>query len=112
MQHNTGLNDEESEESIKLFIETIASRLDEGEREDLASQLPAELQDVALEPNQDASSENSDFIRQFSELKDVEEGKARNYIIGAWQALKAALAPGEIDDIRAQLPKNLTSFLH
>lgn len=111
MMTNTGFSDQESEQSLKLFIETLASRLNPGERKDLASQLPTELQDIAMSPETDASKQNDDFIRQFSELQEIDEGHARKQILGAWQTLKSALTPGEVDDIKSQLPKNLDAML-
>jgi uncharacterized protein (DUF2267 family) len=113
MQTNTGFSDKESEQSLRLFIETLATRLTDGERKDMASQLPSELQDLAMAPShQDSSKANNDFIGQFCEMQEIDEGRAKKQIMGAWETLKQALTPGEVKDIQSQMPKNLATLLH
>lgn len=113
MQTRTGFSDKESEQSLRLFIETLASRLTDGERKDMASQLPSELHDIAMAPShQDASRQNNDFIKQFCEMQNIDEGHAKKQIMGAWETLKQAISPGEIQDIKAQLPKQMNSMLY
>lgn len=48
VQEYSGLSDKESREALEHTVESLAGQLTEGERQDFASQLPTELQDVAL----------------------------------------------------------------
>ena len=107
----TGFSDAESEQALRLFIRKLATRMTEEEREDFASQLPETLANIALEPDTTETWGANEFIQQFVEAEDIEEGRAKKQIYAVWQALKDALTPGEIKDIRAQMPGDLAAML-
>lgn len=110
--HYSGFSDQESETALRLFTETLAARLANGERRDFASQLPIELQGLALEVPEAVQISEDDIYETFSQLQDIDRGHAKKQVLAAWQALKDALTPGEITHIKAQLPNNLTAALH
>lgn len=112
VQKYSGFSDAESKDALDCMVETLAVHLTEGERKDFASQLPAELQDIAL--SVDATDENSrqDILEQFMEVERIDESRAKKQIHSAWRALKDALTPGEISHIQAQLPNRTVAFLH
>ena len=112
VQDYSGFSDSESEEALELVVETLASRLNEGEREDLASQLPEELEDVALAPTATQKFSAEDMFEELSELQNIDESRAKKQVMAVWRALKEALSPGEIEDIRAQLPNDLADALY
>lgn len=112
VQNYSGFSDSESETALRTFINKLSARLTEEEREDFASQLPEDLQEVALEPETSEKWGADDFIRQFCEAEDIEENRAKKQIMAAWQALKEAISPGEIKDIKSQLPQDLAAMLH
>lgn len=107
----SGFSDQESETALNLFTETLSSRLEEGERQDFASQLPKELQDVALKPTNIVKQSFDDMCRMFAELQDISMAHAKKQVMATWRALKDAVSPGEINDIRAQLPKDMAAAL-
>jgi len=45
-------------------------------------------------------------------VQGIDEKRAKKQILCAWKAIKDAISPGEIDDIRAQLPNKTVAFLH
>jgi uncharacterized protein (DUF2267 family) len=112
VQNYSGFSDVESEQALRLFVNKLSSRLNEEEREDFASELPEDLDAVALEPETTETGNVTDFIRQFCEAEDIEEGRAKKQIYATWLALKEAISPGEIRDIRAQLPNDLAVMLY
>lgn len=111
VQDYSGFSDDESETALRLFIEKLSARLTEEEREDFASQLPTDLQEIALAVDTAEDLSASDFINQFCETEDIEENRAIRQIKAVWQALKDALSPGEVQDIQAQLPMDLKAVL-
>lgn len=111
VQEYSGFSDEESEESLKLIIETLSSRLQEGERQDFASQLPSELQDVALAPTGTDRFNAEQMFQELSEIENSNHNYVKKQLAAVWSALKDALSPGQINHIKEQLPKDLTAQL-
>lgn len=110
IQDASGLSPRESREVLDNTVESLAALLDDEEREEFASQLPGELQYVALdaEPLEEA---RPDLLTQFVERQQVDEDEARTLIGTAWQAIKDALNGGEANYIRSQLPGSSASLL-
>jgi uncharacterized protein (DUF2267 family) len=111
VQSYSGFSGNESESALRTFIKMLSSRLTPDEREGLASQLPAELQDDALQTQEIATMEMEDMMHEMAETQHVDEGRAKQQMMAAWQALKDAVSPGEIRNIQAQLPRSMTSVL-
>ncbi len=112
MEHYSGFSDRESKESLELMVESLAVHLTEGERKDFASQLPKELEAIALSVWPTKATVKQDMLQQFMSMQDVEESRAKKQLLCAWKVLKDAITPGEIDDIRAQLPNATVAMLH
>lgn len=113
VQQYSGFSDSESENALVTFIKMLAERLTPDERMDFASQLPAELQDTVVsidEANDSMSME--DMLETIAEEQNIDEDHAKKQIMAAWQTLKDAISKGEIDDIRSQLPKDMTAQLY
>jgi uncharacterized protein (DUF2267 family) len=113
VQQYSGFSDAESKDALECMVENLAIRLDDSERKGFADQLPEELQDIALsvKPTEENTRQDN-IVIQFMELQGVDEPRAKMQIIAAWSALKDAISPNEIDDIRSRLPRAMMSFLH
>lgn len=111
MQHYSGFSDSESQDALVLFVENLASRLTIGERKDFASQLPIELQDVALTNRMTRVKTAQGFIDEFRDQEDIDEKRAKKQIFSAWKTIKDEISPGEVKDIQAQLPNELVETL-
>jgi uncharacterized protein (DUF2267 family) len=112
VQQISGFSDSESKDALEHLVESLSVHLTEGERQDFASQLPPELQDIALSVYPTDHNSKQDMIEQFMENMYVDKEHAKKQILSAWRALKDAISEGEIEHIRAQLPNNTVSFLH
>jgi uncharacterized protein (DUF2267 family) len=112
VQDYSGFSDSESETALRIFIKRLAMRLTPDEREDFASELPMDLQDIALTEAAPQRISAEQFVQQFAEEEDIDESRAKKQILAAWQAVKDAISPGEIDDIKAQLPNDMVAMLH
>lgn len=111
VQQYSGFSDSESKEALQLMVESLAVRLNEGERKDFASQLPMELKDMALSVRSTDENRKVDLLQQFMELQDIDEGHAEKQIKATWHALNDAISGGEIDDIKAQLSNKTVALL-
>lgn len=113
VQLYSGFSDSESENALVTFVKMLARRLTPDERMDFASQLPAELQDtvVSIEETDDNMS-MEDMLETIADEQNIDEDHAKKQIMAAWQTLRDAISKGEIDDIRAQLPKDMTAQLY
>lgn len=111
VQVESGFSDKESKDALECLVENIAVRLTEGERKDFASQLPQELEDIALSVYPPEEKPDDDLLMSFMELQDVEEDRAKKQMLSSWHALKNALTDGQIGDIKSQLPQKTVSML-
>lgn len=111
VQLNSGFSDSESEQALRLVVESIAAQLNDGERKDFASQLPSELEELALEAAP-GRVEPEELCEELSELEDIDEGHAKKQIFAVWESLKDALSDGQIHHIRDQLSSRWLAWLH
>ena len=111
VQHDSGFSDAESQDALELMVTSIAERLTEEERDDFASQLPLELQDIAMSVKP-ATATRKDILAEFMEREDIDEAHAKKQVLSAWGAIKAAISPGEIADMRAQFSKKTAELLY
>jgi len=111
VQHKSGFSDAESKAALELTVEAVAERLQEGEREDFASQLPAELRQIVLDtrPNEERHGQN--ILEEFMEKEDISEAHAKKQLLSAWEAIKETVTPGEIDDVLSQLSRRTALLL-
>lgn len=105
VQIYSGFSDRESKDALDCLVEILAVRLDETERKDFATQLPEELQDMALAVYPSAENTGPDILQQFMQFQHVNSARAQKQIMSAWQALKDTVAHSEIDRLRSELPK-------
>lgn len=112
VQLYSGFSDAESKDALECMVESLAVHLTEGERKDFASQLPQELKDIALTVQATEENSKQDIIEQFMQNQHLDLPHAKKQVMTAWKVLKDAISPGEIDDIRAQLPNKMVGYLH
>lgn len=111
VQMYSGFSDKESKEALEHMVESLAVRLNDGERKDFASQLPQQLKAIALTVRSTADNTRKDLVEDFMEAQKVDMARAKKQIHSTWRALKEAISPGEINDIRAQLPNDMVAML-
>jgi len=100
-----------AEGAITATLETLGERLTGGEANDLAAQLPRELQ----EPLQRTTEEAEDFsLKEFyervAEREEVDIQTARQDASAVITVLGLALTPGQLDDVMAQLPEEFNAL--
>lgn len=111
VQQYSGFSDAESKDALDGTVAVLAIHLPEGERENFAEELPEELQDLALAVYPTVENTSQDLFEQFMEVQEVDEPRAKEQLLSAWEALKDILSSGLIDHIRAQLPRKTVQLL-
>lgn len=111
VQLYSGFTDDESKDALDGTVAVLAVHLTEGQRKNFASQLPVELQDLALAVYATNENSSQDLFEQFVEVQEVDPPRAKQQLVSAWNALKDTLSAGLIDHVRAQLPKRTTQLL-
>jgi len=112
VQIYSGFSDQESETALRTFAGKLGSRLTPQERRQFASELPSDLKAVVLEAQAGEKFGAEELVRYVCEANGIDEAHARKQIHASWRAIKDAISPGEIRDIKAQLPRDLDAMLH
>ncbi len=112
VQLYSGFSNKESESALRTLVHVLASRLPDQDRTDLAQQLPIELQEVTEDIESIEESDLDDVIYEIAEEENIDEERAEKQILAAWQALKDFLTPGQIAQIRVQMPHDFMMQLH
>ncbi len=114
VQHRARLSaTDEAVRATRATLTTLAERLAGGEPKDLAAQLPEEIGRWLLRPESQASDRFSldEFFRRVSEREGVELPQAVHHARAVISVLQEAVTPGEIKDVRAQLPEEWTPLI-
>lgn len=111
VQLYSGFSDEESKDALDGTVATIAVHLPELDRRHFAEELPEELQDLALAVYATEENSTQDLFEQFVEIQEVDESRAKQQLLSAWEALKDILSAKVIDHMRAQLSSRTIQLL-
>jgi len=107
VQHYARLSSRgDAEIATRATLQTLAERLAGGEAEDLASQLPRGIAD-SLRTGFAGLGERfsvEEFFQRVSECEGVDLPKAMYHAQAVIIVLCEAVSPGEMADVRAQLP--------
>lgn len=91
--------------AIRATLQTLAERLFEGEAEQLAAQLPRELQQFLKEPENRSKFEVDEFVQRVGRREGADPKQAEEHAKAVIDVLCRAVSRGEIEDVLAQLPK-------
>jgi uncharacterized protein (DUF2267 family) len=96
--------------AIRATLETLADRLSGGEADQLAAQLPREIgeylrREALGDLYQGERFDLNQFYQRVAERERIPFLDAVFHARAVMQVLEQAVSPGEMDDVRAQLPK-------
>jgi uncharacterized protein (DUF2267 family) len=107
-----GLTPPEAERAARAVLETLAERITGGEARDVAVFLPRELRGLLESGPEPAEGFGLDeFLRRVAEREGVDQETAEEHARAVFTALGVAVAPGELRDMVAQLPRDFTPLL-
>jgi uncharacterized protein (DUF2267 family) len=107
-----GLSRPEAERAVRATLWVLARRISTGEAEDLAAFLPNELRTILIDAPEPAQRWGLDeFVRRIAAMEGVDERAALEHARAVFVALGQAVAPGELREMAAQLPKEYEPLL-
>ncbi len=93
-------------EATHATLAVLGERLFGGERDDLAAQLPPELQPYLLESRVSRSFDVEEFFERISEEEGIGVDAASEHARAVISVLCDSVTDGEIKDVRSQLSKD------
>ncbi len=97
---------EEARRAITATFSTLCERISIGEASDLADQLPQELKEPLHRAGENAEEFSlEEFLQRVGEREGVNTDVARDHASAVMAVLGEAVTGGELDDVRAQLPR-------
>ncbi|MBE0599165.1 MAG: DUF2267 domain-containing protein [Desulfuromonadales bacterium] len=97
-------------EATRATLCVLGERLFGGERNDLAAQLPPELQPFLLEPMESESFDLKEFFERVGEEEGIGTAQAQQHATAVISVLCDAVTRGEIEDVKSQLPKDFAAL--
>jgi uncharacterized protein (DUF2267 family) len=94
----------EADRTARAVLDLLSRRLVDGERTDLAAQLPAELQDAVLTAGPQEAFGVEGFLRRLAEQLSATEQTAQWDASAVLSTLAEAVSGGELNQILTQLP--------
>nr|WP_242047529.1 DUF2267 domain-containing protein [Coleofasciculus sp. FACHB-SPT36] len=94
---------QEAERATRATLETLKERIVGDEAKDLASQLPAELQEClrGREGENGQFFSLQEFYQRVSEKEGTDPSDAATHVRAVFAVLQKAVTPGEFADVRA-----------
>jgi uncharacterized protein (DUF2267 family) len=102
---------EEAEHVSCATLRTLSERITQGEAEDLAERLPAELRSCVDTDHAPEKFHVDEFLRRVSQRAGVDSGHAQHDVEAVLVALFRAVGADEFRDMRAQLPADFDPLL-
>jgi uncharacterized protein (DUF2267 family) len=112
VEQAAGLTPEEAETAVRATLATLTERITRGEADDIAAFLPKELRSLLTDTPEPAEAfDRDEFIRRIAEREGVSFAAAQEHARAVFTALGVAVAPGELRDMAAQLPRDFEDLL-
>lgn len=90
--------------AIRATLQTLGERISAGEAENLGAQLPREIAYYLKQADRDERFDLGQFYRRVARRADVAYPEAVYRARAVLSVLDEAVSPGEMEDVRAQLP--------
>jgi uncharacterized protein (DUF2267 family) len=108
----SGLSRPASERAIEATLRTLSERISGGEAQDIAAFLPQEVRPwLTSAPEPAEPFDREELIRRVADRERVDPSVAEDHVRAVFQALGFAVAPGELRDMAAQLPRDYEDLL-
>jgi uncharacterized protein (DUF2267 family) len=101
---------ESAERAVRATLETLGERIDRGEAQQVAWQLPPEIGPWVATTGPAAGFDADEFLRRVAEREGVRIPEAERHARAVFQVLRQVLER-EFDDVVAELPKDFAPLL-
>jgi uncharacterized protein (DUF2267 family) len=98
---------DEAERAVHATLETLGERLSKAAVQDLAEQLPDEVVPRLFHDCSGEAFDVDEFLRRVAQREDVDLATAERHARGVFAALRTALTPEELADMRSELPSDV-----
>lgn len=105
-------NRDEAIQATHATLTVLGERLFGGERDHLAAQLPPELQIYLLEADKSEKFDIEEFFGRISEEEGCDLDEAADHARAVISVLCESVTPGEIEDLKSQLPNDFAELFH
>jgi uncharacterized protein (DUF2267 family) len=107
----TGLDREHAERALRATLVTLGTRIDPGEADDLAAQLPDPYAACLRHEWKAERFPPDEFQRRIVHLVPLTNEQARSEIRACFALLGEAVSEGELEQVRAQLAENYSGLV-
>ena len=90
--------------AVEATLQTLGERLFQGEAEQLAAQLPRELQRFLQQPEKRSKMQLDEFLQRVGDREGTDPQMAEQHATAVISVLCRAVSRGEIEDVLSQLP--------
>ncbi|WP_243374170.1 DUF2267 domain-containing protein [Geotalea sp. SG265] len=105
VQEQAGCDKEQTERAVRATLQTLGERLFMGEADQLAAQLPRELQPYLKEVESRSKMELDEFLQRIARREGTDAENAERHATAVLSVLGNAVSGGEMEDVVSQLPK-------
>ena len=110
--NRAGLPRRDAETLTHAALRVLAERISGGEARDLAAQLPGELKADLEPPQENAQSfDANEFARRMAERSGLSAAEAEAALVAVLTTVRAAVTPGEFDDVLSQLGEEFAELV-
>lgn len=107
-----GLEKDEADRVTRAFFRILETRLGNEEAQELAAQLPTELQGKLAPTDPDVEELTfEEFLNRMADVAGIENARAGQAAHAVWRVLNETVPEGQLDDIRSQLPNEFVEML-
>jgi uncharacterized protein (DUF2267 family) len=107
----TGLDKEHAERALRVILVTLGTRLDPGEADDLASQLPAPFGALLRHESKPERFPPEEMVRRVVHLVPLSNEQAHRAIRAVFAVLAEAVSEGELEDVLGQLSADYSGLV-
>jgi uncharacterized protein (DUF2267 family) len=112
VEETAGISREVAVRAVRATLGTLAERITRGEAEDIAAFLPSEFRELLSSVPEPAESFGLDeLVRRVAVREGVDNATAYRHVEAVFVALGQAAAPGELNDMAAQLSRDFKRLL-
>jgi uncharacterized protein (DUF2267 family) len=107
----TGLDKEHAERALRVTLVLLGTRIDPGEADDLAAQLPETYKVFLHHETKAERFPPEEFLRRVVHLVPLTNQQARQAVHAVFTVLAEAVSEGELHDVLSQLDADYTGIV-
>ena len=108
---STGLDKEHAERAVRAILVTLGTRIDPGEADDLAAQLPEAFQPYLRHDGKAEPFPPEEFVRRIVHVVPLSNEQARRAVRAVFGVLSEAVSEGELEDVLLQLDADYSGLV-